>query len=124
MRPRDFDFEALEEALDSGSVHSRQEFYALAGARWGEQRRRLRMGLFRRHRAILDHLPNATTSSHRSRQKLTEEQVCLIHEYHAHGERPAILARCHGVSTATIYDILSGRTWSHLHPTHQHLEAS
>lgn len=118
--PRHFDYERLETALETGAVSSRQEFYEMAGARWSVQRKRLRSGLFPEHRAILDSLPNVTP--HRSRQyaaRLNKWAVIGIHRDLALGQHPADIAAERGVSRATVYDILAGRTWPHLHPNHQ-----
>lgn len=120
MSPKHFDYDRLEEALESGAVQSRQQFYALAGARWSVQRKRLLSGLFPEHRAIFNALPS--TTPHRSRQyaaKLSEAQVQQVHHRHADGWKVASIAAMLEVSRPTIYDILAGRTWPHLHPNPQ-----
>lgn len=112
-----FDYELLEEALQSGFVDSREHFYRLAGVK-RHQRARLVGGLFESDRALFDALP--AVSPHRSRQHaamLCEHQVASIHLDRALGQTQKSIAQHYGVSLTTVRDILAGRTWPHLHPT-------
>jgi hypothetical protein len=58
--------------------------------------------------------------------KLTERKVAEIRRRHAAGERPVNLARDFGVSTFTVYKILSRKTWTHVRGgvhAHKHRDA-
>jgi hypothetical protein len=47
--------------------------------------------------------------------KLTQHAVLSIKQRRSDGERVAVLAAEYGVKPSTIYQVLSGRNWSHLH---------
>ncbi len=47
--------------------------------------------------------------------KLTEQQVATILADVKHGKKTIVLAKEHGVSWATIKEIVAGNIWKHVH---------